>query len=955
MGLHASKFSALYRRCVRSVVRIGASIAFTSNPDFDSHSLAKAESRAPRFVLDGLPSTYRLRDATRETLEQMMHPAETSRRVDVFINDRFLGNERIQFGVRAIEIDPASVTHPVADQACFERHLLERSGVQARYIEQAFEPVAPDRGVPRTCVSIAAIAPAARATFHEGELRLDVSIPQLAMARAGHRTSLARRADAGITGLLANYTIDVFHSREAPRPQTTTTVDLAIGFNLRFWRWRQRSHIDLIDSANGSRRQFRTQRRYLMRPLPGWQAQLRMGEIEATSLAMASIPITGIGFGTDDTMLDDTSRGYAPVIRGIATSRSTLTVRQDGHALYETIVPAGPFEIDDLRPIAHAGPLEVLIVDDQRQRREASMRVSPLPRMVREHVLRYNASAGITRTHDLHAGLLDFSSQYGLNNVSTAQGAMQWTRHFNAQSLGIAISTRVGALAIDIDHAAAHTGTQTESKTQAQTAAEAETSTERKAETRIETRAETQDGIRRHAFGARLHYAQAWPGVHASFTLSATAHVGRIPLEWNAWAARFSHAPIDRSRSTNDPLLRRDDTRTAPPFAREATLTARWTQSWRSRIAWYLAGSASQTKPTSCATCHSSQFHVDIGASTTVAGVAVSAHLSYTRIPGNAPATTRVLIDLRSRIGNHPAPVQLAWRTEFDHDGRVSRRMSLNGEALTSTLSDRFGLPPLEYSLAFACRHAAVPGMELRPALVTHALFDSIGACAAHPWLDLSHHDAWGATQLAIQDHRSLSMIRSGSLLVHRHGITLGPSTGETLALIDTHGVAGLSVSGAHASTNRSGYALMPWLQPYRVNTLEIDRALMPREAALDAATVDVVPVAGAIVHVRFDARRELTRKLRVVLTDGRPAPFGASVRDAHGNVVATITQAGRLNVPVDAPAPMRIVHEASGTDCALAWPTQESNESIESTTSVRGVDPHPPGLQPHRVIAHCR
>jgi outer membrane usher protein FimD/PapC len=585
------------------------------------------------------------------------------------------------------------------------------------------------------------------------------------------------------------------------------------------------------------------------------------------------------------------------------------------------------------------------------------MRVSPLPRMVREHVLRFTASAGLTRTHDLHAGLLDFSSQYGLNNVSTAQGAVQWTRHFNAQSAGIAISTHVGALAIDIDHAAAHTGALIRSKTQAQTEAEADTTTGKTVETRAETKAETQDGVPRHAFGARLHYSQVWPRVHASLTLSTTAHVGRIPLEWNIWATRFSRAPMDRTKPTANAPLRRDEACTAVPFARKTTLTARWTQSWRSRLAWYLAGSASQTNPTSCATCHSSRFHVDIGASTTVAGIAVSAHLSYSRTPGNAPATTRVLIDLRSHIGHRPTPVQLAWRTEFDNDGRVSRRLSLNGEALSSTLHDRIGLTPIDYSLAFACRHATAPGTEQRSALATHALFHSIGACAGQPLLDLSHHDPWGATQLSIQDKRSLSMIRAGSLLVHRHGITLGPSTGETLALIDTHGVAGLAVSGARSSTNRGGYALMPWLQPYPVNTVDIDRALMPREVALDAASANVVPAASAIVHVRFDARLERTRKLRVVLTDGRPAPFGASVRDAHAHVVATITQAGCLNLPVDAQAPLRVVHEASGTDCALALPAPDSMDSIDSTTSVRGVGPHPhpAGQQPRRVIAHCR
>ncbi|MET1477617.1 fimbria/pilus outer membrane usher protein [Burkholderia sola] len=39
-------------------------------------------------------------------------------------------------------------------------------------------------------------------------------------------------------------------------------------------------------------------------------------------------------------------RGYAPVIRGVATSNAHVAVSQNGAVLYETNVAPGPFEIN---------------------------------------------------------------------------------------------------------------------------------------------------------------------------------------------------------------------------------------------------------------------------------------------------------------------------------------------------------------------------------------------------------------------------------------------------------------------------------------------------------------------------------------------------------------------------------------------------------------------------------
>ncbi|MCV5824209.1 fimbria/pilus outer membrane usher protein, partial [Escherichia coli] len=69
----------------------------------------------------------------------------------------------------------------------------------------------------------------------------------------------------------------------------------------------------------------------------------------------------GAMLASDEEMLPDSQRGFAPIVRGIAKSNAEVSVEQNGYVIYRTYVQPGAFEINDLYPTANSGDLTVII------------------------------------------------------------------------------------------------------------------------------------------------------------------------------------------------------------------------------------------------------------------------------------------------------------------------------------------------------------------------------------------------------------------------------------------------------------------------------------------------------------------------------------------------------------------------------------------------------------------
>jgi outer membrane usher protein len=144
---------------------------------------------------------------------------------------------------------------------------------------------------------------------------------------------------------------------------------------------------------------------------------------------------------------------------------------------------------------------------------------------------------------------------------------------------------------------------------------------------------------------------------------------------------------------------------------------------------------------------------------------------------------------------------------------------------------------------------------------------------------------------------RHVDASASGSVVAHAGGITFGQPVGETFALVEVPGVEGVSVNGAISRTNKAGYAIESYVQPYRYNSIGIDTLTLGADVDVRETSQYVVPRRGAVVKASFDASSG--RRVQFVLTtsDGEKLPFGARVEDDAGSVLAVIDHQSRALV----------------------------------------------------------
>ncbi|OLN18866.1 hypothetical protein BUE67_14030, partial [Corynebacterium diphtheriae] len=76
-----------------------------------------------------------------------------------------------------------------------------------------------------------------------------------------------------------------------------------------------------------------------------------------------SINFRGFQLSSDEVMLPDSQRGFAPIIRGVARTNAEVTIQQNGYVIYRNSFPPGPFVIDDLYSTSNSGDLEVTITE----------------------------------------------------------------------------------------------------------------------------------------------------------------------------------------------------------------------------------------------------------------------------------------------------------------------------------------------------------------------------------------------------------------------------------------------------------------------------------------------------------------------------------------------------------------------------------------------------------------
>ena len=146
-------------------------------------------------------------------------------------------------------------------------------------------------------------------------------------------------------------------------------------------------------------------------------SDLSAGDGYTQSGVFDSVNFRGVQLYSDDSMLPESVRGFAPVVRGIAQSNAQVTIRQGGNIIWQSYVPPGPFVIDDLYPTAASGDLDVAVREADGSVHQFIQPFSAVPVMQREGQFKYALAVGQYRAandQDKEPTFLQTTLSYGL-------------------------------------------------------------------------------------------------------------------------------------------------------------------------------------------------------------------------------------------------------------------------------------------------------------------------------------------------------------------------------------------------------------------------------------------------------------------------------------------------------------------------------------------------------------
>lgn len=169
------------------------------------------------------------------------------------------------------------------------------------------------------------------------------------------------------------------------------------------------------------------------------------------------------------------------------------------------------------------------------------------------------------------------------------------------------------------------------------------------------------------------------------------------------------------------------------------------------------------------------------------------------------------------------------------------------------------------------------------------------------------------------------SLGATGGVVAHPGGVTLANQLTDTIGVVQAIGAEGARVTNNVGTViDRSGYAVLPFLLPYRLNTITIDPdGTVSSDVEFKNTTESVAPRLDSVVMIRFQTVGGRPVLATAHREDGSAVPFGASVYDAHDSEVGLVGQDGRIYLRGIADAGTLTVRWGEAPDERCAFPYQ--------------------------------
>lgn len=157
----------------------------------------------------------------------------------------------------------------------------------------------------------------------------------------------------GFAGLI-NYDVTGLHSQFGDQSSRYASANTELGFNAGDWIVRSRQVQTWQDSLSRTTHIAA----YAQRTFANQEMVLQAGQINLYNPVLAGAQITGVQVLNEQALQ---SQSQGAVIEGIANSQAQIEVRQNGALIHSTVVPAGPFALNNVRRLNTRSDVEVTI------------------------------------------------------------------------------------------------------------------------------------------------------------------------------------------------------------------------------------------------------------------------------------------------------------------------------------------------------------------------------------------------------------------------------------------------------------------------------------------------------------------------------------------------------------------------------------------------------------------
>lgn len=782
-------------------------------------------------------------------------------KVDVFVNKQIIERMDLKF----VEDQQKNIS------PCFDLVAIEKLGIS----EQILINIKKQQD---QCVLLSNYIQSSSIDFNFEKLRLDISIPQNDMHNIPRGYVNASQWDTGESIGFINYLGNYYHTsyqlQDHSQTQSAAYVSLNGGVNIGKWQYRQQSNINYSPEIGTKWTNIRS---YISRPIEPIQGVLTLGQTYSSGKFFSGLSFNGLSLSSDERMLPDSLRGYAPTIQGIAKTNANVSILQNGKEIYQTTVAPGAFKISDLYPTNFNGDLIVKVREADGTISQFSVPFSAVPESLRLGASRYNLDVGKTRDIGEDTFFSNLTYQRGISNSVTLNSGLRLADGYQAGLLGGTYASHIGA------------------------------------------------------FGANLTYSRAnlpdeniITGWMTNLTYSKTFQ----PTNTTVSLAGYRYS-TEGYRDLGDVIGLRNSYKhgyrwESSTYQQRSRFEITLNQSLGDYGILFLSGSAQNYRD---GRDNDVQAQIGYGKAfqngLTLNLAVMRQRYAYDNIINNRfdeidsklldnRQDTSVNLSLSFPLGRYKKANLPNLDLAYSHAENAK-------EFYQSTLS---GSLTQDQSLNYAVGLSHDRNMQV-----------TTWNTNLNKRLDNSN---LGLNASMSDNYWQVSTNLQGALAVHSGGITFGPYLGETFALVEAKGAEGARLfNGQGTRINHQGYALIPAITPYRYNNISLEPKGISDRVEIETNDQRIVPYAGAAVKVKFKTRMGYPLLIQAKLDADEFVPLGADVIDSQNNVIGMVGQSGQMYVRTPAKQGVLTVKwgEESDQKCDVHY---QLNDELLKQTIIR-------------------